>query len=152
MRLTSAAFQDGGMIPRDFTCDGADRSPPLSWTNAPVETKSFVFIVDDIDAPRGVFRHWACFDVPPEQTSLAEDDGRVGKAKLLRHAVNDFGESGYNGPCPPHGHGMHRYRFRLFALSCPRLPTGASPSCEAVEAEAQKHLLSEARIVGRYGR
>lgn len=152
MRLTSGAFAHGEAIPRQFTCDGDDFSPPLDWTGAPRETKSFVLLVDDLDAPGGIFRHWACFDIPPHHTGLLEGAGRPEGFEDFRHAVNDFGELGYNGPCPPHGHGLHRYRFRLFALDCPELTIRTHPKCEEVETLARKHLLSEARLTGLYQR
>lgn len=152
MKLTSVAFIDGDAIPRHFTCDGEDMSPSLQWTNAPKETKSFVVLVDDLDAPGGIFRHWACYDIPAYHTELVEGAGRPEGFEDFRHGMNDFDELGYNGPCPPHGHGLHRYRFRLFALSCDELPIRTHPSCEEVEIEAGKHLLAEARLVGRYHR
>ncbi len=152
MKLTSEAFATGDPIPRHFTCDGEDMSPPLAWEDAPKEARSFVLLVDDLDAPDGVFHHWACFDIPAHHTGLNEGAGRPGSFEDFRHAVNDFGELGYNGPCPPHGHGLHRYRFRLLALDCPELSIRTHPSCVEVETEARKHLVSEARITGVYHR
>jgi hypothetical protein len=75
MKLTCEAFGDGGAVPRDFTCDGEDRSPPLQWSNAPAESKSFVLLVDDLDAPSGVFHHWACYDIPAYHTELVDGAG-----------------------------------------------------------------------------
>jgi Raf kinase inhibitor-like YbhB/YbcL family protein len=152
MRLTSAAFQDGGNIPQDFTCDGEDRSPPLAWDEAPGEATSFVLLMDDLDAPGGIFHHWACYDIPKDAVQLAEDSGRQPVSDRLRHGVNDFRALGYNGPCPPHGHGLHRYRFRLFALDRAELPVDPSPRCTQVEEAARGHILAEARLMGRYGR
>jgi Raf kinase inhibitor-like YbhB/YbcL family protein len=152
MRLTSAAFQDGGDIPRNFTCDGEDRSPALAWAEAPNEAKSFLLLMDDLDAPGGVFHHWACYDIPADFAELAEDAGRPATSDILRHGVNDFRELGYNGPCPPHGHGVHRYRFRLFALNCVELPIDPRPRCAKVGEAAHKHVFAEARLIGRYGR
>jgi hypothetical protein len=152
MKLTSGAFSSGHALPRQFTCEGEDRSPPLDWTGAPKETKSFVLLVDDIDAPGGVFRHWACYDIPSHHTGLIEGAGRPEGFEDFRHAVNDFDELGYNGPCPPHGHGLHRYRFTLLALDCPELAIRTHPACVEVEAEARRHLLSEARMMGVFHR
>ena len=149
MRLTSEAFDDGGLIPESFTCDGADRSPPLAWRDAPNGTKSFVLLVDDMDAPGGVFHHWACFDIPADSDCLPEGASEDGS---LRQGVNGFGQNGYGGPCPPHGHGLHRYRFRLLALHCRTLPVGEGARCTEVEAEANKRILAEARITGRFYR
>jgi Raf kinase inhibitor-like YbhB/YbcL family protein len=152
MRLTSEAFIDGGPLPRAFTCDGDDRSPPLAWSDAPNETKSFILLVDDLDAPNGLFRHWACYDVPADRAALVEGAGRPERFEDFRHAVNDFDELGYNGPCPPHGHGVHRYRFRLLALDIESLAIRTHPNCREVEDAAQPHLLAEARLSGLYGR
>jgi Raf kinase inhibitor-like YbhB/YbcL family protein len=152
MRLMSEAFVDGGPIPREYTCDGDDRSPPLQWSGAPQETKSFVLLVDDPDAPGGLFRHWACYDIPAHHAALVEGAGRPEGFEDFRHGVNDFREFGYNGPCPPRGHGRHRYRFRLLALSCAELPLRTHPGCAEVEAEAQKHVVAEARLTGLYHR
>lgn len=115
LAVTSAAFAEGGTIPSRFTCDGADVSPPLSWSEAPDATRAFALVVDDPDA-RG-FVHWAVADL--EATELAEGatDGV--------HGRNSFGRSGYGGPCPPSG--SHRYVFTVFALSEPvGLPAGFS--------------------------
>jgi Raf kinase inhibitor-like YbhB/YbcL family protein len=152
MRLNSEAFFDGGPIPREHTCDGEDRSPQLKWTGAPVEGKSFVLLVDDPDAPNGLFHHWACYDIPAYHAELVEDAGRPQGFEDFRHGVNDFRELGYRGPCPPHGHGRHRYRFRLLALDCAELPIRTHPTCVEVEEAARKHLISEARLIGYYQR
>jgi hypothetical protein len=152
LKLTSDAFANGHEIPRQFTCDGDDRSPPLAWLDAPRETKSFVLLVDDIDAPDGVFHHWACYDIPAHRNGLIEGAGRPEMFEDFRHAVNDFGKLGYDGPCPPHDHGLHRYRFRLLALGCTELAIRTHPNCAEVETEARKHLLSEARMTGVYHR
>lgn len=152
MKLTSEAFSSGDVVPRHFTCDGEDMSPPLTWEHAPRETKSFVLLVEDIDAPEGVFHHWACYDIPSHHTGLVEGAGRPEGYEDFRHAVNDFDELGYNGPCPPHGHGLHRYRFRLLALNCAELSIRTHPSCEEVETAARDHLLAEARMTVAYSR
>jgi Raf kinase inhibitor-like YbhB/YbcL family protein len=152
MKLTCEAFGDGGAIPRQFTCDGEDRSPPLRWSNPPGDAKSFVLFVDDLDAPSGVFHHWACYDIPAYHVELVEGAGRPEGFEDFRHAVNDFGELGYNGPCPPEGHGMHRYRFRLLALDCETLAIRTHPACVEVEKEARGHLLSETSLIGLYHR
>ncbi|MGJ0506815.1 MAG: YbhB/YbcL family Raf kinase inhibitor-like protein [Methylocystis sp.] len=152
MKLISEAFSTGDAIPRRFTCDGEDLSPPLTWTGAPTETRSFVLLVDDLDAPGGVFHHWACYDIPPHHAGLNEGAGRTGRFEDFRHAVNDFGELGYNGPCPPHGAGLRRYRFSLLALGCKELPIRTHPGCDEVEAAARRRLLSEARITVVYHR
>jgi len=150
MRLSSSAFPDGSAIPRRFTCDGEDLSPPLTWSDAPTETRSYAVICDDPDAPAGTWHHWAAFDIPASQTMLAA--GITRQEQGFKQAINDFRQPGYGGPCPPRGHGVHHYHFRLLALSIDRLPLRLNPSCRDVEREARKHLIAEATLVGVYAR
>ena len=150
MQLRSSAFPDGTTIPRRFTCDGADLSPPLDWSDAPETTRSFVLLCDDPDAPAGTWRHWAAYDIPADRAALVEGAAQQGKG--FKQAINDFQQPGYGGPCPPRGDGIHRYRFRLLALAVDRLPARREPSCQAVEREANKHLLAEAILIGTYQR
>lgn len=153
MQLKSPAFADGGQIPRRFTCDGDDVSPPLEWSGAPPQTKSFVLLCDDPDAPAGTWRHWAAYDIPPNRTGLEEGAGRPGPGRDFKHGVNDFHKSGYGGPCPPHRHGVHHYHFRLLALASGALPAPRiEPTYEEVEHEARKLLLAEAVLIGTYQR
>jgi Raf kinase inhibitor-like YbhB/YbcL family protein len=152
MRLHSHAFRDAGNIPRRYTCDGDDVSPPLEWSAAPVGVKSFVLLCDDPDAPGGVWHHWAAYDIPPDVASLPEGAARRSWQHGFKQATNDFERSGYGGPCPPHHHGLHHYHFRLLALSIDRLPVGDAPTCRDVEREARKHLLAETTLVGVYER
>jgi Raf kinase inhibitor-like YbhB/YbcL family protein len=153
MQLISTAFSDGAAIPRRFTCDGEDVSPALQWSGAPEQTLSFVLLCDDPDAPAGVWRHWAVYDIPGDQAGLAEGAGKPGAGQNFKQARNDFDRSDYGGPCPPHRHGVHHYHFRLFALSQARLPLGREhPSCAEVEREARKYAIAEALLVGVYER
>ena len=149
MRLSSPAFADGKPIPRRFTCDGEDLSPPLEWSGAPAEARSFALFCDDPDAPSGIWRHWAIYDIPSDRNSLPEGAGRSGE---LKQATNDFRRPGYGGPCPPRGHGSHRYHFRLLALAIDRLPLSKNPSCAEADREARKHVLAEAVLIGTYQR
>lgn len=149
MKLVSSAFADGAQIPRRFTCDGEDLSPPLQWSDAPSGTKSFVLLCDDPDAPAGTWHHWAAYDLPPVLTESAEGAARN---KNLKQAVNDFRKVGYGGPCPPPGHGPHHYHFRLLALSTDHLQARANASCREIEREARKSLIAEAILVGWYER
>jgi|SRR5690242_4932254 len=151
MRLKSSAFFDGAAVPRRFTCDGADVSPPLEWADQPSATRGFVLLCDDPDAPAGTWHHWAAYDIPAAERSLTEDAARK-KDAHFKQAVNDFQRRGYGGPCPPRRHGPHHYHFRLLALSIDRLPIGNAPSCQEVEREARQHLLAEATLVGLYER
>jgi len=152
MELRSSGFRNGAAIPRRFTCDGEDVSPQLEWVNMPAGTRSFALLCEDPDAPAGIWHHWAVYDIAAGQTTLAEGAGHVGPGQSFKQAINDFRKPGYGGPCPPHRHGAHHYRFRLLALSVERLPLGAKPSCKQVEREAGKHVISEATLVGLYER
>jgi hypothetical protein len=152
MRLSSPAFSDGSAIPRLYTCDGQDVSPPLDWIDPPRGTRSFVLLCDDPDAPGGTWHHWAAYDIPADLTSLPQGAAQHAEQQGFKQAVNDFQRIGYGGPCPPHRHGRHRYHFRLLALSVERLATNKNPSCCAVERDARKHALDEAVLVGTYER
>jgi Raf kinase inhibitor-like YbhB/YbcL family protein len=146
-RVWSPAFPPGGRIPRVYTCDGRDLSPPLRWAGAPVGTRSFVLIVDDPDAPGGTFTHWVLFDIPATRTDLPEalPRGAVGKS-----GTTSFGRAGYGGPCPPSG--VHRYVFTLYALDVPSLGLREGSPRSAVERAMRGHVLASARYIGRYGR
>jgi len=152
MRLRSSGFTDGGTIPRRFTCDGEDLSPPLGWSAAPTGTRSFVVLCDDPDAPAGTWHHWAAYDIPVDQTGLGEGAGRDAAPEGFKQAINDFQKPGYGGPCPPRRHGLHHYHFCLLALSVDHLPLHSKPSCGEVEREARKHSIAEATLIGLYQR
>jgi Raf kinase inhibitor-like YbhB/YbcL family protein len=145
--LTIAAFADGGLIPAKFTCEGANVSPELRWDEAPANTRSYALIVDDPDAPAGTFTHWVLFDVPAEHSSLAEGAGAIGVA-----GKNDFGRAGYGGPCPPRGHGPHRYFFTLYALDIASLKLKAGAGRREIETALRGHILAQATYLGRYER
>jgi len=149
--LKSAAFENGGHIPKKYTCDGPDVSPPLSWTEPPKGTKSLALICEDPDAPMGTWAHWVLFGVPPETRELPE---RVPTQKTLswggKQGRNDFGRLGYGGPCPPRGP-AHRYFFRLYALDAEpdlRLEATKGELLRAIEG----HVIAQAELMGRYGR
>jgi Raf kinase inhibitor-like YbhB/YbcL family protein len=152
MRFTSSAFSEGSPIPPRFTCDGEDLSPPFDWNGAPAGTRSFVLLCDDPEAPAGSWHHWAAYDIPADQTGLAEGAAQNGDGKGFEQATNDFQRLGYGGPCPPRRHGPHHYHFRLLALSVGRLALGNKPSCREVERAARKHTIAEATLVGLYQR
>jgi Raf kinase inhibitor-like YbhB/YbcL family protein len=151
MKLHSPAIPPGGTIPRRFTCDGEDVSPPLGWEELPAGTRSLSLIADDPDAPGGTFVHWVLYDLPATLRELPE--AVPASAELpsgARHGRNDFGTLGYRGPCPPRGN-PHRYYFRLFALDRPTgLAAGASRA--QLERAMQGHILGQAELMGRYGR
>lgn len=152
MQLRSSSFSDGAAIPRRFTCDGEDLSPPLEWSGVPPGTRSFVLLCDDPDAPAGTWHHWAAYDVPADRRNLAEGAAGEVAGTGFKQAINDFRKPGYGGPCPPHRHGVHHYHFRLLALAVGRLPLPPNPPCRDVEREARKHAIAEATLVGLYQR
>lgn len=152
LHLYSGTFRDNAPIQRKYTCDGEDLSPPLEWAGTPAGTRSFALICDDPDAPGGTFGHWAVYDMPPEVSYLEEGYSGRGRHGRFPEAANDFGANAYGGPCPPEGHGPHRYRFRLLALDVPALEAGPSPRVADVEAAAQGHVLAEAEVDGSYER
>jgi len=144
MKITSSAFQEGGNIPSKFSCDGGNTSPPLQISNVPPEAKSLVLIVDDPDAPSGLFTHWAVWNISPQTSTVAEGSTPKGV-----QGTNDFGRSGYGGPCPPYG--MHRYYFKIFALDRELdLPFGAKRS--QLEAALKGHAIAQGELMGRYSR
>lgn len=148
-RLSSPAFADGADVPVRYTCDGEDLSPRLTWSGAPDGTRSFVLIMDDPDAPRGTFTHWVVYDIPPDETELAENvpNGTIGIS-----GRNSFGRRGYGGPCPPPKDEPHRYRFTLHALDIPSLALSGNVTREDVDAKIDAHVLRSAQLVGRYQR
>lgn len=150
MRLTSSAFPHGGKIPTRFTCDGDDVSPPLAWSGAPTDARSFAIVCSDPDAPSGVWYHWAIYDIPYGTTNLSQH--WPADAGTPPQAFNNFGKKGYGGPCPPHGHGRHHYHFKLFALSVEHLDLPATARCREVEEAAQRHAIATAELVGVYSR
>jgi Raf kinase inhibitor-like YbhB/YbcL family protein len=152
MWLRSSAFDDGAAIPRQFTGEGEDVSPPLDWKDPPAGTRSFVVLCDDPDAPSGTWHHWAAYDIPSECTGLPADAAAQPAKQGFQQALNDFGKPGYGGPFPPRSDGPHRYRFYLLALSAGHLDVRKDPSCRQVEHEARRHVLGEAVLSGVYER
>jgi Raf kinase inhibitor-like YbhB/YbcL family protein len=148
--ITSTAFTEGGMIPRDYTCDGRDISPPLAWTGAPEGTKSLAIICDDPDAPVGTWVHWVLFNIPATANELPQS---IPPDKLLedgsRHGINDFRKFGYGGPCPPGG--THRYYFKIYALDTEFTQEPGLTKAELLKA-MEGHVLAEGQLMGRYKR
>ena len=150
MEVTSAAFSEGGTIPAKYTCDGQNISPPLAWTSAPGGTKSLALIMDDPDAPIGVFVHWVLYDVPAGERKLVEN---IPQTKTLtngaRQGMNGRKQIGYTGPCPPSG--THRYYFKLYALDTTlNLQPGATK--EQALAAMKGHIVAQGQLMGRYKR
>jgi Raf kinase inhibitor-like YbhB/YbcL family protein len=150
MQLTSSAFKNMQPIPRDYTCDGKNISPPLSWKGAPAGTRSFALIVDDPDAPGGSWTHWIVFDLPADISDLSGDAKSQFTSGGVKEGSNDFKHVGYGGPCPPAGK-AHRYLFKLYALDAMLgLKSGASK--KEVEAALAKHILGQGQLIGMYQR
>jgi len=151
MRLSSTVVQPNGAIPKKFTCDGPDLSPPLRWSEPPAGTKSFALIMDDPDAPMGTWVHWVIYDLPPTARALDENMPRQNEVSNgARQGRNDFRNVGYGGPCPPPGP-EHRYFFKLYALDA-RLNLKSGATKADVEKATKGHVLGEAQLMGRYGR
>jgi Raf kinase inhibitor-like YbhB/YbcL family protein len=145
MELASSAFANGQPVPRRHSCEGEDVSPPLSWTDVPEGATSLTLIVDDPDAPRGTFTHWLGWGLEPAAGGLGEGEAAPVEGR------NDFGDTGYRGPCPPPGHGPHRYFFRLHALEDElELAPGASKG-ELEQALAGRSV-AVAELIGTYER
>jgi Raf kinase inhibitor-like YbhB/YbcL family protein len=146
----SSAFQEGGLIPAKYTCDGNDLSVPLKWAGAPEGTKSIALISDDPDAPVGTWVHWVMWNIPPAARELAE--GVPPKAELpdgSRQGVSDFGRPGYGGPCPPSG--THRYYFKVYALDAMLDLPNSARKADLVKA-MKGHVLAEGQLMGKYSR
>lgn len=149
--LRTIAFADGGAIPRKYTCDGANLSPALSWTDVPSRTQSLVLIVDDPDAPVGTWTHWIIWNIPPQLSTLAEGVPPIETLKNgARQGLNDFKQIGYGGPCPPPGR-PHRYFFKLFALDA-LLDLKAGAGRDELERMGKRHVLSQVKLMGTYRR
>jgi hypothetical protein len=144
--LSSEAFAHGGEIPRRHTCEGDDVSPALSWTDPPPATRTLALVVDDPDAPTGTFTHWLAWNIDPAAAGgLAEGESAPAEGS------NDFGQAGWNGPCPPRGHGRHRYFFRLHALDV-ELEVGSRVERPELERMLEGHVLATAELIGTYER
>ena len=150
MKLESSAFTSGQPIPQKHTCDGGDQSPPLTWSDAPQGTKSFALIADDPDAPMGTWVHWVIFNLPAQTHSLPEGVAKTDSAVGGTQGRNDFGKTGYGGPCPPPGK-PHRYFFQLYALDS-NLALKASAMKADVEKAMQGHIVGKAELMGTYQR
>ena len=149
--LSSSAFSQDGLIPVAYTCDGSNVSPPLAWSNVPAGTRRLALFCYDPDAPGGTFHHWAAFNIAPGSGGLPEGAARSDKAAFPQ-AVNDFGRAGYDGPCPPHGHGSHHYHFRLSALKDEIDPAFAKARCRDVLRIAKELEIAAVELIGRFER
>ena len=152
LKITSTVFQPGGAIPSQCTCEGQDISPPLAWSGAPANTKTFALIVDDPDAPdpakpQRVYVHWVVYNLPGTVTALRENASKTALPKGAVHGKNDWGKAEYGGPCPPIG--RHRYFFKVYALDT-ELTGLSSPTKADLERAMKGHILDSAEVVGTY--
>ncbi len=150
MKVTSSAFAEGGSIPAQYTCDGRNVSPPISWEGVPASAKTIALIADDPDAPRGTWVHWVLFNLPATEKGLPEG---VPATETLpsgaRQGRNDFGNAGYGGPCPPSG--AHRYYFKLYALDA-SLDLASGAKKDVLLKAMEGHVVAEGQLMGRYQR
>jgi Raf kinase inhibitor-like YbhB/YbcL family protein len=150
IKIISTAFQEGGMIPREYTCDGANVSPPLAWDFASGKTKSFALIADDPDAPGKTWVHWVVFNLPASARALPEN---IPAQDVIpsggRQGTTDFRKVGYGGPCPPTG--AHRYYFKLYALDT-ELALDSSATKDQLLKAMEGHSLAEGQLMGKYQR
>lgn len=154
MRIESRVFGDGERIPKEYSREGADRSPPLAISEVPEEARSLALIVDDPDAPNRTWVHWLAWGIPVDAGELPADlpkGGVVESFEGIRQGKNDFDELGWGGPMPPRGHGPHHYRFTAYALR-ERLDLDAGATREALEQAMEGRILETARVVGTYER
>jgi len=145
MKLTSTAFQENGLIPRDYTCDGKDMNPPLTIGDVPAGAKSLAMIVDDPDAPVGTWVHWVIWNIDPGAKTIAQNSVPAGAVQ----GVNDFRTNRYGGPCPPSG--AHRYFFKLYALDT-TLKIGPKSTKTDLEKAMSGHIIGQGQLMGTYKR
>lgn len=151
IEFTSPGFINGGMIPKDYTCEGADRSPALAWSGLPSSVKSLALIVDDPDAPAGTWVHWVVYNMPANLQGLPE--GVPSNSEVVgvgMQGKNDFRRLGYGGPCPPKGK-PHRYFFKLYALDT-ILNIASCASKADLEKAMKGHILGQGQLIGLYER
>src|SRR5712692_10384724 len=150
IKLTSAAFKEGQPIPRQYTCDGVNVSPPLEWAGVPKTARTVAIICDDPDAPAGTWVHWVLYNLPAENIGLVESLPTTENLKAGGfQGQNDFGKIGYGGPCPPSG--THRYFFKIYALDS-ELPLKAGATKADLEKAMEGHIVSQGQLMGTYRR
>ena len=150
MEISSKSFKNGEMIPKRYTCDDMDISPPLTWTAIPNGTKTLALICDDPDAPVGTWVHWVIYNIPSNSNELPEDVPPIEQLPNgTRQGRNDFGNIGYGGPCPPGG--THRYYFKIYALSRELNETPGITKSDLLKA-MEGSIIGEGQLMGRYKR
>lgn len=150
IKIRSSAFKEGEMIPKQYTCDGANISPPLTWDAAPPGTKSFALVSDDPDAPVGTWVHWVIYNLPPDSRGIPENiPFHKNLENGARQGTNDFREIGYGGPCPPGG--THRYYFKLYALDKVLDLEPGITKAQLLKA-MEGHIVAQGQLMGKYKR
>lgn len=151
IKVTSKSFKEGEMIPAKFTCDGDDISPDIAWDKIPEGTKSFAIIADDPDAPHKTWVHWVIFNISPDKKELLEHmSSNESLLNGAKQGVNDFGKTGYNGPCPPPGN-PHRYYFKVYALDSV-LQLGPRAQKPDLVKAMEGHVIGHGELMGKYAR
>ncbi|WP_048165574.1 YbhB/YbcL family Raf kinase inhibitor-like protein [Palaeococcus pacificus] len=149
----SSVFKEGDVIPVKYTCEGADVSPPLKLEGLSKDAVSIAIIVDDPDAPIGTFVHWVAWNIPP----MEEIPEGIPKLRELSSPIevvqgrNDFGRIGYNGPCPPRGHGIHHYHFKVYVLDT-KLDLSSGATKSELEKAMEGHVIQKGELIGLYER
>jgi Raf kinase inhibitor-like YbhB/YbcL family protein len=148
MKIFSNSFKNNEYIPKKFTCEGLDVSPHLQWENVPDGTKSYVLIVDDPDAPVGIWVHWVVYNIPANIKSFTENINF--KNTQIKQGLNDFGKLNYGGPCPPRGK-PHRYFFKIYAVDIPTDFKEGLTKNEIIN-KISSHIIDEAELIGLFKR
>ena len=143
MKIKSSSFDEGKMIPSIYTCEGDNINPPLEFSDVPPNAKSLALIMTDLDTPGGTFTHWLMWNIPPETGKIEENDWLEG----AEQGLNDGGELGYMGPCPPTG--VHHYHFKLYALN-KKLDLSGDVKKASLEREIESGLIEKAELIGIY--
>jgi hypothetical protein len=150
LKLTSTAFKEGESIPRQYTCDGVNISPPLEWNGGPKTAKTIAIIADDPDAPAGTWVHWVLYNLPADNIGVVENVPATENLKAGGfQGTNDFGKIGYGGPCPPSG--THRYFFKIYVLDSELALKAGATKDELLKA-MEGHVLAQSQLMGTYKR
>jgi hypothetical protein len=152
LTLKSPAFPAGGKIPRKYTCDGENISPPFAWSGVPATARSLLLVCDDPDDSGGVIQHWAAYNIPPDWTGLKEGYGPETLEEGFQQAINDCNRPGYVGPCPPRGEKAHPYHFRLAALRTVLNDAGPGATCDEIKRLAAPYEIAFVELIGFCGR
>lgn len=150
MQLSSDVFTHETLIPSEYSCEGKDSSPSLKWDDVPNETKSFVLTCVDPDAPMGDWIHWIVWNIPADWISLPKNISPEDQSQFTQ-GINSWGRTGYGGPCPPVGHGPHRYYFTIYALD-KELSLDSSAQLDELLQVMENHIIGKGILMGKYER